>query len=68
MSQKNLERVNKDGKKMCNFKSSPKEIEHSCENKVISIFLDFFVFTSSKVILFQEALQFEEAIILCYNM
>jgi len=30
------------GKCMCDFKSSPKEIEHSSENKVISNFLDFF--------------------------
>jgi hypothetical protein len=29
------------GKGMCEFKSSPKEIEHSNENKAIFIFLDF---------------------------
>ncbi len=89
---------------MCDFKSSPKEIEHSSENNAIFTFLDFFVFTFfffsiitlyslkkfhllkktlivhikifffcfcrfvCKVILFQEALQFKEVIILCYNM
>jgi hypothetical protein len=30
------------GKGMCEFMSSPKQIEHSNENKVIFIFLDYF--------------------------
>ncbi len=82
---------------MCDFKSFPKEIEHSSENKVISIFLKTFAFTflfqfslcldyfffiltmhiltkkiyfckfANIIILFQEALQFKEAIIICCN-
>jgi hypothetical protein len=30
---------------MCDFKFSPKKIEHSIEKKLIFIFLNFFVFT-----------------------
>jgi hypothetical protein len=41
----NATNVAKMGKNMCEFMSSPKEIEHSSEKKVIFIFLDFFLFT-----------------------